>query len=368
MQNSSSWRAALGSLGAAALVAVAGLAGTPAATAATVTPQQVAANTPLAQVSELQVTPEIESRKWFKKFGQDPRVLKLQATSPTMGGRTVPLAVIPAGEPNRPTIYLLNGAGSAEQDSDWLSLSPVVDFYADKKVNVVIPQAGAFSYYTDWVDPNPQGKYVNGPQKWETFLTKELPGPLEQRLGANNKRAVAGMSMSATSALNFAQHNPGFYDAVGSFAGCAQTAAPAQYEFLRLTVNRGGVQPEQMWGPMGSDANRWNDAQINAAKLRGTQLYISSATGLAAERDLPGYYIAQGVNPLVASLGSAQLVVEGGVIEAAVNHCTHNLKARLDREGIPADYNFRNVGTHSWPGWHEDLEKSWGTFWRAFYA
>ena len=52
-------------------------------------------------------------------------------------------------------------------------MQDMVDFYTSKDVNVVIPQAGAFSYYTDWVS-SPNSGYLKGPQKWETFLTKEL--------------------------------------------------------------------------------------------------------------------------------------------------------------------------------------------------
>ncbi|WP_459589039.1 alpha/beta hydrolase [Corynebacterium camporealensis] len=348
----------------AAAAVTAGLVVAPMAGAATVTPQQVAGNTALSQISDLEVTPEVAETKWYQEYKDDPRVLKLQASSPAMDGRQVPVAVIKAAEPNRPTLYLLNGAGSAEQDSDWLALSDAVDFYADKNINVVVPQAGAFSYYTDW-NQSPNQGYLKGPQKWETFLTKELPGPLEQRLQANNNRAIAGMSMSATSSLLLAQHNQGFYDAVGSFAGCAATAYPIEYEFMRLTVNRGGGQPEQMWGEMGSATNRYNDAMMNAGKLRGTELYISSASGLAGETDMPSYYTAQGMHPLAALMGTTTLRVEGGVIEAAVNHCTHNLKAKLDAEGIPATYNFRNVGTHSWPGWRSDIRESWPVFERA---
>src|SRR5699024_12148716 len=66
---------------------------------------------------------EIEEQKWYQKYADDERVLKLEATSPAMDGRVVPLAIIPAGKPDRPTIYLLNGAGSAEQDTDWLNQS-----------------------------------------------------------------------------------------------------------------------------------------------------------------------------------------------------------------------------------------------------
>lgn len=362
--------AATGALLAPAAVApaaFAGIAEEDAAAAAAQEGQPAEANGPQAEISDLEVEPWIENSKWYPKYKDDARVQFKQATSPAMNGRKVPLAVIPAKSENRPTVYLLNGAGSGEQDTDWLTHSSVVDFYSDKDVNVVIPMAGAFSYYIDWLeDPTGEGQYLSGPQKWETFLTKELPGPLEERLNASNKRAIAGMSMSATSSLLLAQHNQGFYDAVGSFAGCAATAYPTEYEFLRLTVNRGGGQPEQMWGPMGSAYNRYNDALMNSEKLRGTKLYISSASGFAGEQDTPSYYINKGYNPAAAYLGSAQLQVEGGVIEAAVNHCTHMLKAKLDQQNIPANYNFRNVGTHSWPGWREDLVKSWPTFEEAF--
>ncbi|MDY3127264.1 MAG: alpha/beta hydrolase family protein [Corynebacterium sp.] len=332
--------------------------------AATLTPQQVAGNVAPAQVSDLVVTPDIADRKWLQKFGDDPRVLKLQATSPAMNGRVIPLAVIKAKDAGRPTIYLLNGAGSAEQNADWLNMTEVVNFYAEKNINVVVPMAGAFSYYTDW-QQEPNGSYLRGPQKWETFLTKELPGPLESKLKASNKRAIAGMSMSATSSLLLAQHNQGFYDAVGSFAGCAMTARPMEYEFLRLTLNRGGGQPEQMWGPMGSPTNRYNDAVMNAEKLRGTTLYISAANGLAGPFDVPSYFVKQGVDPTVASAGAATVQIEGGIIETGVNSCTHNFKAKLDSLNIPAHYNFRTTGTHSWPGWKEDLRESWPVFDRA---
>lgn len=317
----------------------------------------------LSVISDLEITPEISNQNWVipGKDANRPEVKKLQATSPAMDGREIPLAVIPAKTEGRPTIYLLNGAGSSEQNTDWLSNSNVVDFYKDKNVNVVIPQAGAFSFYTDW-EQEPNSQYLKGKQKWETFLTKELPGAIEPYLKANNKRAIAGMSMSATSSLLLAQHNQGMYNAVGSYAGCAATSYPLEYEFLRLTVNRGGAQPEQMWGPQGSPNNVYNDALVNAENLRGSALYISSATGLASATDMPSYYTNQGMPPAVASAQAVILQGEGGVIEAAANHCTHNLKSKLDSKGIEATYNFRNAGTHSWPGWREDLEKSWPVF------
>ena len=303
-----------------------------------------------------------------KHYGN--HVKALTATSAAMGGREVPLAVItPDGnfDKKRPTLYLLNGAGGAEQGMDWLTATAnhdidpeaegtqdMVDFYTSKDVNVVIPQAGAFSYYTDWVS-SPNRGYLKGPQKWETFLTKELPGALESRIGGNGKRAIAGMSMSATSSLLLAEHNPGFYNAVGSFSGCAATSRPLPRLYTQLTVNRGGGSADQMWGAMGSEYNVYNDALVNANpnNLGKSETYVSVNSGLGGANDW-------GVP------GSSTLIVEGGVIEAAMNSCTHDLKAKMDSQGMKADWNFRNTGTHSWPGWRNDLFTSWATFERGF--
>ncbi|WP_448855827.1 alpha/beta hydrolase [Corynebacterium camporealensis] len=322
--------------------------------------------------------------KWLGYvFGTDryeDKVKYLSAFSPSMN-REVPLAVItPDGTFNesRPTLYLLNGAGGAEQGMDWIvstanrdlttgnpikSDSPaeyqdMVDFYSKQNVNVVIPQAGAFSYYTDWVQ-SPNRGYLKGEQKWETFLTKELPGALEAHINGNGNRGIAGMSMAATSALLLAQHNPGFYDSIGSFAGCAATSTPLPSFYAGLTVNRGGGTVEQMWGPVGGDYNRYNDALVNATKenLADSEIYVSVATGLAGAKD-----------PGSSQNFFTPVIIEGGVIEAAMNGCTHDLKAKMDSEGINATWNLRNTGTHSWPGWRADIIESWETLNRGLQA
>ncbi|MCG7230091.1 alpha/beta hydrolase [Corynebacterium minutissimum] len=308
-------------------------------------------------------------------------VKALNATAPAMD-RQVPLAVVtPDGtfDSSRPTLYLLNGAGGAEQGMDWLvstagqdldpnkdGIQDLDDYYGDRNVNVVIPQAGAFSYYTDWIT-SPNRGYLKGPQKWETFLTKELPGPLEEHINANGKRGIAGMSMSATSSLVLAQHNPNFYDAIGSYSGCAATSTPLPNFYSQLTVNRGGGSTTQMWGPKGGDYNRYNDGLINATKnnMGNSQVYVSANSGLAGATDMGSSKIDR-LGSAQAFKSSSTLVIEGGVIEAAMNACTHDLRAKLNREGVDADFNFRETGTHSWPGWLDDINSSWPTFARAF--
>ncbi|RNE48986.1 alpha/beta hydrolase [Corynebacterium alimapuense] len=322
----------------------------------------------LSTISQMTDAVTDSSPEWYQIASTEERIIALNAYSPSMG-RDIPLAVItPDGTfgQDRPTIYLLNGAGGAEQDMDWISSGEALEAYADKDVNVVIPMQGAFSYYVDWLDQNLDTPYLQGPQMWETFLLRELPGAIEPTMSASNYRGIAGMSMSATSSLLLAGKAPGFYDAVGSYSGCAATSDFASYTMADITVNRGGASAAQMLGPVGGEYNRANDALVLSEGLRGSEIYVSNATGLAGEREMPGYYIEQGVDPVAASAGAATLIVEGGVIEAATNTCTHNLQAKLNSQGIDATFNLRPTGSHSWSYWQDDLIESWPTFARGF--
>ena len=288
-------------------------------------------------------------------------------------GRDIPVAVIRAQDASgsflegAPTYYLLNGAGGSEQNTDWImqAYNEVKQTFENEPVNVVIPMEGAFSYYVDWLTEPEQNKYFHGKQLWSTFLGTELPNSIEPYMQANDKRAVSGFSMSATSSLLLAEHNPGRYAAVGSFSGCAATSTPLPSFFVGLTVNRGSagkgnITPNNLWGPTGSEYNRYNDALVMAQHLRGTKIYLSSGTGLASESDMAGYL--QNVRNMTSSealANAATLQIEGGAIEAAMNACSHDLNAKLNALSIPVTFNQRPTGTHSWPLWKDDLQVSW---------
>ena len=139
------------------------------------------------------------------------RVVAMAATSPSMNNAKIPLGIIRAKDANRPTMYLLNGAGGGEQSTNWMTFDSAIRFYLDRNVNVVVPMRGAFTYYIDWYDKKgAKGEaYIDGPQNWETFLTKELAEPIEQTLGSNGQRGIVGLSMSATSSLLLAARTPG---------------------------------------------------------------------------------------------------------------------------------------------------------------
>ena len=121
-----------------------------------------------------------------------------------------------------------------------------------------------------------------------------------------------------------------------------------------------------MWGPLGGPEWQRNDVHAQAEGLRGSQIYVSNGTGLAGEWDMPNGPKLGKADPLIASVNSSVLVVEGGAIEAATNTCTHDLKKKLESMNIPANFVLRNTGTHSWSYWEQDLRDSWPTFEKAF--
>ena len=282
------------------------------------------------------------------------RQQNVQVFSPAMN-RPIDLQVIRAADTSkpRPTLYLLNGSGGGPNASGWDAQTDVNGFLQNKDVNVVTPYGGANSYYTDWIRNDAKLGY----NKWQTFLNEELPPVIENFLGANQNRSLAGVSMSGTSVLNLAIAKPGFWKSVAAYSGCAQTSDPIGHEFVRITVENwgGGESVENMWGPADSPLWRANDPLVNAEKLRGTQIYMSTGTGIPGfPHDTPlDPRVQDGRFPLPLQIGF------GGPIEAAIKYCTTNLENRLNQLGIPVTVNNRPVGTHSWGYWEDDLKSSW---------
>lgn len=282
----------------------------------------------------------------------DPRHQSLFVHSAAMG-QDIEVQVQRAADTSapRPVLYLLLGAGGGLDGSTWATKTDALKFLADKNVNVVTPIGGMFSYYADWQRDDPH----LGRNKWRTFLTQELPPLLNTYLDANGRNGIAGYSMSATTTLALAATAGDLFSAVGSYSGCAQTSDPVGQEFVRLTVDTWGWgNAENMWGPPGDPDWVGNDPYVHAEGLRGKAIYIANGSGL------PGPYdTLNGEYSLPGEWGYANQLVLGGIIESATNYCAHNMQARLDSLNIPATYDFRPTGTHSWGYWQDDLKKSW---------
>ncbi|WP_069165386.1 alpha/beta hydrolase [Nocardia altamirensis] len=283
---------------------------------------------------------------------KDDRNIRLYVYSAAMDQKVIIDVQRPADATvPRPALYLLNGAGGGQDDASWQAKTDTLKFLLDKNVNVIQPIGGKWSYYTDWIKDDP----ALGRNKWKTFFTEELPPLVDGALGTNGVNAIAGLSTSGTTVLALPIAKPGLYKAAAAYSGCAQTSDPVGSEFVRLTVETwGGGKTENMWGPPGSPEWAANDPYVHAEGLRGVGLYISTGNGLPGQFDtLNGPYALPG------AYGLANQIIIGGIIEAGTNFCTNNLKNKLDSLGIPATFNFRPSGTHSWGYWREEFLQSW---------
>ncbi|GEE01230.1 esterase [Gordonia spumicola] len=281
-----------------------------------------------------------------------PRETLFEVYSASMG-RVIPLTVLHPEKSSAPTpvLYLLNGAGGGEDDATWKAKTDYKAFFADKNVTVVTPNSGAFSYYTDWQRDDP----VLGRNKWQTFLTRELPPLVDEAFSTSGANAIAGISMAGTSVFNLAIAAPELYRSVAAFSGCARTSDPLGQAYIRTVVgDRGRGDITNMWGPLGGQGWKDNDPYLHADKLKGVKVYMTTGTGLPGRFDVPGARLIDG-NP--ATL--IDQVLMGGAIEAVVDSCTQQMQQVLVAGGVDSTLTVRPTGTHSWEYWERDLHNTW---------
>ncbi|MBL1073421.1 esterase family protein [Nocardia sp. 2] len=274
------------------------------------------------------------------------RLLRVQVKSPAME-RTVEVQVlVPAHRDGpRPTVYMLDGRAAPADGNDWIIKGDALNFFADKPVNVVFTVGGPASYYTDWQRPDPK----LGTNRWETFLTRELPPLIDSRFAGNGSNALTGVSMGAEAAMMLATRNPDLYRAVGAHSGCYAMASDYGQAQARAVVGTFGGDPDNMFGPEEDPEWAAHDVLRRAEALRGKAIYLSTGSGLPGEHDTPA-------NP-----DWRTTIAAGGPIEAGADMCTRQLAIRLQQLDIPAAVEFRPTGTHSWPYWAAELPRSWPT-------
>ncbi|ACY22905.1 putative esterase [Gordonia bronchialis DSM 43247] len=285
-------------------------------------------------------------------YHDDAQQVTLMVYSAAMR-KTIPVTVLTPRDRTRPSpvLYLLNGAGGGEDSATWDARTNYKRYFADKNVFVVTPIGGAFSYYTDWQRDDP----VLGRNKWTTFLTDELPPLINSAFDTTRVNAIAGISMAGTSVLNLAISAPRLYRSVAAFSGCARTSDPVGQEYIRLVVqHRGGGNMVNMWGPLNGPGWRANDPYLNAEKLRGVKVYMTTGSGLPGAHERLDDKNIEG-DPLTL----ANQAVLGGGIEVAIDICTRQMVDRMHQLKIPVHVNFRPNGTHSWGYWEDDLHQTW---------
>lgn len=262
--------------------------------------------------------------------------------------RSIPVCIVSPGR-GKGTLYLLDGLRAPNNSSGWLINTRVASW--TRGVNVVIPFGGGGSFYTDWENRDP----ALGNNKWETFLTRELPDYMTNRHGAvRNKNGIAGLSMSGTSALNLASRHPNLYKAVASYSGYPTVTMPGFTQGIMASVADMGGNPMNMWGVY--PAGQWfaNDPFLSAGNLAGKRVYISAGTGMGSRYDsslLPG---SAGFNPLKFT----QMVP----LEVASSMSSQMYIARVAAvPGVHLTTNITPDGDHWWTYWQDRYKQSFNT-------
>lgn len=241
-----------------------------------------------------------------------------------------------------PEVWALDGLRAQEEENGWTIATNIEQFYADKNVNVVLPVGGPSSFYTDWDEPDNGTHY-----KWETFLTSELLPILTNQFRTNGHRAVMGLSMGGTAAMNLAERHPELFNFVGSFSGYLDTTSPGMPSAIAYAVRDGGnFDAARMWGPLGSENWEAHDPKLHVENLRGKTVYVSAGNG----RDDYGE---------LGSVATGPANMAGVGLEAVSRMTSQTFVSRAKKAGIDVISRFRPAGVHNWPYWQFEMTQAW---------
>lgn len=287
---------------------------------------------------------------------QERRLERWTVASPSMG-RHIAVDVRlpkPGGEP-APTLVMLDGV-EAPLYSGWLNERSGSDFdrvFGGENVTVVFPLDANGTWYSDWINDDPQ----LGRQKWETFITKELLPLVESQsdINANGKRAIGGLSMGATGAVQTANQNPDMFNATFGISGCYSTMNSLGRQTMQVVPQSRGADPKNMWGRHGSAEWLRHDVERNPEGLRNQAVYLSTATGSLL---LEQYYADTPIESLSV----------GWALEAGTYQCTRDLEKSMKKAGMNhQQVNYRDRGTHNWETFRVELEPAWNHIKPALY-
>ena len=273
-----------------------------------------------------------------------PRVRDLVIDSPALGRQAKVRLLLPrrfGAEPRRrwPVLWLLHGC--CDTYVSWTRSTDVEQLDGLADVLVVMPEAGQVGFYSDWRSPG-QG----GPSRWETFHLTELRQLLERDWRADDRRAVAGLSMGGLGAMVYAARHPGMFAAAASYSGLLHTRYQGDPlpgpQLIQGLLGQFGEDGDALWGAPRRQGEVW--AEHNpydlASRLRGVRLFVSFGNGRPGPLDTPG--------------------VSGEAQQAEGSLYPQNLAflERLHQLGIPVRSDDYGPGTHDWPYWQRELHRS----------
>jgi S-formylglutathione hydrolase FrmB len=250
-----------------------------------------------------------------------------------------------------PTLYVYGGGD--DNHADWDRLTDLEEYAAKWQVLVVVPDSGPGGGYTDW--------YRGGP-KWETFHTKELTQLIERNFRGSTVRAAMGLSSGGSGSVGYAARHPGLFKYVASYSGIVHSTMAGVPTIMLLSDSekQGSANAFAKWGDPVTNRDVWraHDPYVNAAKLRGTGIYLSSGTtGLAGPLDVSWdeYLKSMGGNVADALKGRSL----GYISEHMVGATNIAMVAKLKSLGIPVTAHLYGNGLHLWPYWVREFHRAW---------
>jgi S-formylglutathione hydrolase FrmB len=256
-------------------------------------------------------------------------------------GRTVTVRLLtprewtPDSHRKWPVLYLLHGGDDGPKS--WVEHTDIAAKALAAGLLVVLPEGGRAGFYTRWRRPDRHGA---APPDWPGFHLDELRGLIERGYGGGGVRAVAGVSMGGYGALVYAAGNPGLFAAAASYSGLAHTTRFGTPALLRCYLRTVDERLSSMWGGRWTQRARWlhADPYRLADGLRGTRVYLSAGNG----KRVPGDPPAPGDR----------------LLEWLIGPGSRDLAKRLADSGHAAATSF-GAGTHDWPSWQRELNRSW---------
>lgn len=263
-----------------------------------------------------------------------PRIVDLTVQSPALGGTAKVRLLTPEGwsrgrrRRHWPTLYLLHGC--CDTYDSWTRETHIGELPALRRVLVVMPEAGAVGFYSNW--------RAGGKPGWETYHLVELRQILERGYGAGTRRAVAGLSMGGLGAMDYAARHPGLFRAAASYSGLLHPLEDVRFHLNLFSSHTD--DPLDIWGDPKRQRRVWaaHDPTELAARLRGTRLFVSAGDGQPGPFEQPG-------DPR-------------DVVEATVQREGRAFARRLQRLHVPVEADFYGHGVHAWPYWERELERS----------
>ncbi|WP_461026181.1 alpha/beta hydrolase, partial [Streptomyces sparsus] len=266
-----------------------------------------------------------------------PRTLDLTIDSPALGRRVGTRVLLPPGfdeqrERRWPVLYLLHGCcHTGEGGRLWTDRTDVEAVTASFEALVVMPEGGPVGYYSDWWHGG-----RGGADAWETFHLTELRHVLERTLRANDRRAVAGVSMGGTGAMLYAGRNPGMFTMAASFSGRLDTQAHP--DAVLRKVGRFAPDPTALWGDPQEQAEIWaahNPQRLLDALPEGFPLYVSCGDGRPGPLDGPKARFSG--------------------LEARFDDMAATFVDRARERNLHVTAHRYGAGTHSWRYWAREL-------------